>query len=407
MTNHPPNKAAREVELKLAVPADTIDAVLERLQGPSEKKHAITTYFDTVDQALTRIGVSLRVRQTDGKRVQTVKADSVPGVAADRAEWEWLIDQDSPDLSLLAETPIAEKLPVALDLKPVVVTDIHRTIWVLNLEAATVVEAALDEGAIVAGQARVPVCELELELRTGSPAPLFRSVLELHAAIPVTIESESKFARGERLRTGTAAEAHKAGDAAIAGKTRTGDAFRLIVSGFLGHLLANQPAAMAGDAEGIHQMRVAIRRLRAALTLFEPVLAPHITSSFQAELRRIGRVFGEARDWDVFTQQILPDALHAAGAEEWRHPLEGPARVHRVEAHRRFCAEVLAPPFTALVLVLAALVEDRTLLGGDKLERPIEDVCSQWLLRLARKAEKPVVISLTVPTLNDMRCARH
>ena len=77
----------------------------------------------------------------------------------------------------------------------------------------------------------------------------------------------------------------------------------------LGHLVANQPAAAAGDPEGVHQMRIAIRRLRTALVLFETHLEPHTTQRFEAELKRLGRVLGEARDWDVFCLETVPEAL--------------------------------------------------------------------------------------------------
>ena len=69
---------------------------------------------------------------------------------------------------------------------------------------------------------------------------------------------------------------------------------RGIVVDALSHLLMNGAAALAGDAEGIHQTRVSIRRLRSALVVFEPLLEPHAASFFQDELKRVGRVIGEA-----------------------------------------------------------------------------------------------------------------
>ncbi|WP_428487470.1 CHAD domain-containing protein [Rhodopila sp.] len=391
------NKPAREVELKFTIPEKAVNAIGHKLgsrmaEGGPRHRHEVTTYFDTDDQALSRIGISLRVRCSDGGYVQTLKANRKYGVAANRAEWEWPVDENKPDLNLVAQTPLAEKLPSGLDLVPVVSTDIDRSVRVLELDDGTRVEAALDEGTIAAGEARRPVHELELELRQGDPGPLFRWALELHAAVALTIESESKAERGYPLRNDAKPAVQKAKDVALEPAVSAAVAFRDIVTAALGHLLANQPAALSGDAEGVHQMRVAIRRLRAALTLFEPHLEPHTASRFQTELRRIGRVFGQARDWDVFSLQVLPDALDAAGAARWHELLRAPAMAEQAAAHWRFAEEVRAPGFTALALGLAAWVEEgftqRGLLGDAALNRPIEDLAPILLDRLMRKVRR-------------------
>ena len=394
MTPGPSDKPDREVELKLIVPETAVDGLFEHAvfrqhgAGKAERRHEVTTYFDTSDQALSRCKISLRVRRSGGRRVQTLKVDEKTGVAADRAEWEWPIKQDTPDLGLLAQTPIAGKLPSGLELEPIVVTEIERTVRVLKLDGGAVVEAALDAGVIIARDKREPVRELELELRAGEAAPMFRLALELHAAVPMTIESLSKAARGYRLLNGVVPAARKGGGVALQAATTGADAFRQIMTAKLGHLLVNQPAALAGDPEGVHQMRVAIRQLRAALTLFQPLLEPHTASRFQAELRRIGRVFGEARDWDVFTLQILPETLGETRAKGWGELLRQPAMARREAAHRRFVQEVQAPGFTTLVLGLAAWAEETGLLGEKALQRPIEALCPALLDRLAGRVER-------------------
>lgn len=156
--------------------------------------------FDTPDQLLAKSGVSLRVRHANGQNIHTLKASRRAGVAADRAEWEWTIKSDEPDPGLLTQTPVSEKLPHRPELYPVIVTDIARTIQVLQLDGGVVVEAALDQGTIIAGEARQPVHELELELRAGDPGALFRFALELHAAVPLETETQTKAERSYRLR---------------------------------------------------------------------------------------------------------------------------------------------------------------------------------------------------------------
>ena len=107
-----------------------------------------------------------------------------------------------------------------------------------------------------------------------------------------------------------------------------------------------------GDA-GVHQIRVAIRRLHAALTLFRPLLEPHAEKRFSEALRSLGRIFGEARDWDVFCGETLVSAQEHGVAASWLNLLREPAETLRAAAHARVSAEMQAPSMTATVLGLA------------------------------------------------------
>jgi triphosphatase len=153
-----------------------------------------------------------------------------------------------------------------------------------------------------------------------------------------------------------------------------------------------RPAALAGDADSVHQMRVAIRRLRAGLTMFKPCLEAHASARFEDELRRMGQIFGEARDWDVFCLHILPEALTAEGVAGWGNFLEQPAAVRREAAQGGVAHEIRAPLFTSLVMGLAAWAEQGRsggeTLGDATLALPIEDLCPRLLDRLARKVER-------------------
>src|SRR5262249_6038985 len=154
-------------------------------------------------------------------------------------------------------------------------------------------------------KAKEDIRELELELREGTPASLYRLALELNSAIPFDIEVESKAARGLRLMEGLPPQARKPSDMRLNADVPAIEALRAIIEATLGHLLANQPAALAGDPEGAHQVRVAVRRIRSALRLFSPHLEPHAKGLFEEELRRAGQTIGEARDWDVFCDEII------------------------------------------------------------------------------------------------------
>jgi histidinol phosphatase-like PHP family hydrolase len=108
------------------------------------------------------------------------------------------------------DAPIAKLLAdVSEDrLEPIVVTDVVRTTQSLEVDG-DVVEAALDLGSIVAGEAKQDIRELELELRQGTPGSLYQLALELNSAVPFDIEVESKAARGFRLKEGLPPQATK------------------------------------------------------------------------------------------------------------------------------------------------------------------------------------------------------
>src|SRR6185312_11718307 len=113
----------------------------------------------------------------------------------------------------------------------------------------------------------------------------------------------------------------------------------------LGHLLANQPAALAGDPEGVHQVRVAVRRIRSALQLFSPHLESHAKSLFEGELRHAGQTIGEARDWDVFCGEILPQVSESPEARRFCEMMKQPAEARRAAAHPTCVRQLHDPTF--------------------------------------------------------------
>jgi CHAD domain-containing protein len=84
------------------------------------------------------------------------------------------------------------------------------------------------------------------------------------------------------------------------------EGFRAICFSCLHHLAANRAAVLKGDPEGVHQMRVGLRRLRAALSLFKPLIAGARFEAIKKDLEWLSGELGPARDFDVFVKQVLP-----------------------------------------------------------------------------------------------------
>ena len=99
------------------------------------------------------------------------------------------------------------------------------------------------------------------------------------------------------------------GDAAVGDAPRplrsVGELVRLAMAADVARLIASDPIARIGeDPEGVHQARVATRRLRSHLATFSPVLRHGASRQLSGELRWLGRSLGHARDLDVLAARF-------------------------------------------------------------------------------------------------------
>jgi inorganic triphosphatase YgiF len=386
-----------ETELKFALSPDARERV-ERQLAPDtgactgETHRNTTIYFDTPDLALRNAGFTLRVRRrSDSDRfIQTVKSRGDGYLQ--RNEWEWPVAGEQPDLAHLAEIP---GLPQGLRdrrlaLEPVFRTDVERTTTLIEPGDGAKVEVAFDHGTISAGASSEPLSELELELKGGTADSLLRVGLDLLRDAPLVLMSESKAERGYRLRDGSLPEASKAPVVEIDRDADVQAAFRVLLASVLDHLMANQPAAIrGGQAEGVHQVRVAIRRLRSLLMLFDPCLERHAAGRFQAELKRLGRVLGVARDWDVFVGETLRQASDDGLDGHWIGVLRDHANEKRHAAHQAATKAVLEPDFARFVLALSAWSRcGEVSFRNGMADRRLDAMAPDMLDRLAKKALK-------------------
>src|SRR5262249_11062751 len=129
-------------------------------------------------------------------------------------------------------------------------------------------------------------------------------------------------------------------DYRVVGKGMTPvEAFRAVCAACVQHVEANRPGVLAaGDPEYLHQMRVALRRLRTAFEVFADVVPETIASPLIGELRWLSRALVRARDWDVFIAATLKPAMSARprhrGLRALRAASESLAAEARSAAHR-------------------------------------------------------------------------
>lgn len=201
----------KETELKLRASPETLAALREhpllkkRNKSGWQTRELLNQYFDTPERALAEARVALRLRRDGDTVIQTLKCrgTSVAGLS-ERNEHEWQLDKVKLDLKKLDDSCWPAQL-ADLDkktIKPLFTTDFTREYaeiaWGRG-KAKVVIEAALDQGFVIAGKRKEAICELELELREGEPAALLELAAELTTSVALMPCDISKAERGYRL----------------------------------------------------------------------------------------------------------------------------------------------------------------------------------------------------------------
>ena len=309
-----------EIEIKLEVDSGSRAGVARAFAGrPAQRTRLRATYWDTPDGRLAARGIALRVRQEGRRWVQTAKAmgDSVlhrleqnvalPG--------RWPSGGPPADPARHAGTPVGDLLEAALDGAPSLEarykTDVLRRAIRVESEGCAV-EVAFDEGEVRAGGERSAVCEVEIEHLSGTTALLYDIARSGIAAHGLRVGTLSKSARGERLRRGVIHLAPvKATPPRLTGAMNLDAMRRLTVAACLAQALPNAEEVALGstDPHHVHQLRVALRRLRTALREFGPSDA--IDPAWESQLARAFRELGVLRDSEIMKTVIGPRLLDA------------------------------------------------------------------------------------------------
>jgi triphosphatase len=386
-----------EIELKLAIAPERIGDLrrLELLRRLAEKRaitrQLSTVYFDTPEQTLSKRGIALRIRSLGRRRIQTIKLPAEgPGGLQIQREVETPVEGDRPDLDKIADPRLrllfADPV-IAEGLTPSFATEFRRTSWPLRFDGS-LIEMALDQGEIRAGDARQPISEIELELKEGRPEHIFELALALQAELPMTMGRETKAARGYALLTGAEPRPLKATLSGLLPTMSARDAFAVAARNCLAQMRGNEAPAQRGeDPEGIHQLRVGLRRLRALVTAYRDTLSPAAHAFLSRELRWLQQELNPARDWDVFIATTLePVAARVPGLEAGTEA----ARELRALAQDRAQAALAAPRYTAFMLRcyhwLATGGWAST--DGALLDRPVGEFAAAILQRRHRRLVK-------------------
>jgi triphosphatase len=310
---------AIETELKLRITPERLarlrrHALFRNHQITAPVTHRLhNIYYDTLKLELHQRKMALRLRRVKGYWLQTLKGGGrVLAGLHQRFEWEVPVPSEKLDFSNLDASVWDEHLPPAIreKLRPVFITDFYRSNRQLNWQGA-IIEVCMDHGEVSTDQHSTPICEVELELKSGEPRQLFELAQALLEIVSFELETVSKAEHGFRLLAGYIAQPVKAELPRLAKTDSLTDGLQALIWSCLLHLQGNLHGAMESgatenhDAEYLHQMRIALRRLRVVLRMAEKIHADEALAALREKLARLGVELGRIREWDVFIAQTL------------------------------------------------------------------------------------------------------
>lgn len=292
------------------------------------------TWHDTPDGILAERGQALIETRSSRASVWRLHARN-PGAAM-----IWLSGTRD---KVLAEAASRDALDVPDGVAPVVELQAHRR--KLRLAQSDVIAALLD-GSLRCGDVEQPIRRLRL---TGPATEVEAAAIALGAALPTNTLSDQALAL---VRPGPMSSAPPV----LHPGMTVGAAFAHIVAHQTAIIVALAPAACEGaETEPVHQMRVAIRRLRSAISLFGDNVACPAVADAKAATRDLARALAPARAWDVFLAETWTALASALPGDTAIADLRTAASACRDAAYADLRAVIAAPGFTALTLRLACL----------------------------------------------------
>lgn len=186
----------REFELKYAATPEKLAMVRSQWENWT-KLSMETTYFDTADQQLAGKNCTLRQRMENGRSVCTLKT---PTAGLARGEWDARLPWCEDTVAQLFARAALPPIPFG-ELSPVCGARFTRLAQTVELPGCTV-EIALDEGVLLGGGREIPLCELEIEVKSGAEAAAAAWAQHFAGRFDLQPEHKSKFKRARDLAKG-------------------------------------------------------------------------------------------------------------------------------------------------------------------------------------------------------------
>ncbi len=189
-----------EFELKFSAEPAQQKAIEQQYLPAYQLFRMQTTYYDTPSASLSERHITLRCRMENDEAVCTVKT---PLSGYGRGEWDCRCDDISKAVPMLVQAGASEELLTltAEGLVPVCGARFVRHAGTVEF-AGAVLEIALDQGVLMGAGKELPLCEVEVELKSGEPEAAIAFGMELKRYFALEPQGKSKFRRALELAQG-------------------------------------------------------------------------------------------------------------------------------------------------------------------------------------------------------------
>lgn len=297
-----------EIELKFFVSQDYSEVLQEKISESKVLQHSRrqlgNIYFDTEDNWLRQHDIGLRIRRYDDVFVQTVKTSGrVVAGLHQRPEYNAEHNSNEPNLFLHPDDiwPTERSIEQLQEqLIPIFATDFIREQWLVSMPEGSQIEVAFDNGVVVAGEKEEPICEVELELKSGQTDALFTLARILSESGGIRLGNLSKAARGYRLAHGYAGDEVRSLSLV---KTTSSDSVESCFINSLEHALSHwhyheQIYVEKEDIDALREIDSAIAFIMQTLTVYEAIIPRRASTILRQELRWIGQELSWINDYD-------------------------------------------------------------------------------------------------------------
>ncbi len=347
-------KPHQEIEIKLSCAAKVLADVMAKLRQaspvPLATRQLRTVYYDTSNFSLRRKAASLRIRIADSDvPLLGFKAPIQPSSNRfHRYEVEVAAPGGQLDLSLFDEPTlqIYSRFAGTEELRRQFEVQVKRQLLRAK-QGSTEIEIAADEGAVMAAGHSSQVCELELELKSGPELGLIDYAIGLVEKFPLTLDFVTKSDRGYLLIDKASAivpeqpNLRLTADMGLDGIIEATLSQSLYRFTYQWHGLREKP-----DAAAIHQMRIALRELRNALSIFSKVRPCEEFGQIKRKARILVASLGQARNFDVLAELADGDLIVGPGLAALRSLI-----VEKQAACRKDVLEELNAPDPSLFVL--------------------------------------------------------
>jgi CHAD domain-containing protein len=237
------------------------------------------------------------------------------------------------------------------------------------------------------GEHRVARVRLE-----GAAEPVQALAIALAGDVRLAVPHASLAAEALAIASGMAPPPRREGAPELPSGLSAAEAFAYAV----GHLcdvilyFAPKAAAQSGDPEPVHQMRVAVRRLRSAIKVFRRELRDAAVEAADTGLKTLAAKLGPTRDWDVFVTETAAGVAAAFPAEPRLERLLSAAERRRRTCHDELRSFLASADFRRIGIELACLAggHDRHSTAGDGEPAALVASLEEFAVRVLRRRRK-------------------